>query len=166
MQWQRTTQWTERNPINEKAPSGCRNTRSGATITGNIRYTIAVNDTQSGVDTVKYSLVGPSPATTDNLVFTETSAPWDVSDDFNPFNTATLADGSYQFRVVATDVAGNATTANQSVTLDNFTDPTPPTTPTIALSADDTTPEIGQFVVFTIQEIGRASCRERVSSPV
>lgn len=122
---------------------------SGAVITGNIRYTVAVSDAQSGVASVKYSLIGPSPGVTETVIFTETSAPWDDSDDFNPYNTSALADGTYTFRVVATDVAGNATTANQTVTLENFVDPpatTPP--PSVELTVDDATPEIGQVVNF------------------
>lgn len=116
-------------------------------ITGNMPYTVDVTD-DVGVASVAYQLVGPSPTTTVTTMFTETSAPWDDSDTFNPYNTAALADGVYQFRVVATDTSGNVTTVNRNVELDNVSAPANQL-PVASFTYTPTSPMVGETVTFT-----------------
>ncbi len=76
------------------------------------------NQPGSGVDHVDFQ-VSPTGANTWTTVGTATTAPYSVSLD-----TTTLTDGHYDFRTVATDVAGNQSTATPVT--NRLVDNTPP----------------------------------------
>ena len=76
------------------------------------------NQPGSGVDHVDFQ-VSPTGANTWTTVGTSTTAPYSVSLD-----TTTLTDGHYDFRTVATDVAGNQT--NATPVTNRLVDNTPP----------------------------------------
>ena len=91
----------------------------GANLRGTVNLTAAASDTGSGIAQVEFQ-AAPAGTGAWASAGTTASSPYSVS-----FNTGTLADGLYDFRTVATDVAGNlvysSTVANRRI------DNTPPT---------------------------------------
>src|SRR5207247_1720047 len=76
-------------------------------------------DSGSGVDHVDFQRA-PTNGGPWTTIGTATSAPYSTS-----FDTTTVADGHYDFRTVAVDVAGNQATS--STVADRLVDNTPPT---------------------------------------
>src|SRR5262249_14137938 len=90
--------------------------RQAVTLTG------SAADTGSGVDHVDFQ-VAPAGSGTWSTIGTDTTAPYSA-----PFDTTTVPDGHYDFRTVATDVAGNQATS--SPVTGRLVDNTPPTATT------------------------------------
>ncbi|GAA4112450.1 hypothetical protein GCM10022415_07240 [Knoellia locipacati] len=80
-------------------------TDPGTPLRGIRTFAATASDAHSGIDQValQYALSGSS---TWQVLCTRTATPYSCS-----FDTATLADGTYSFRAVARDVAGNVTTS-------------------------------------------------------
>lgn len=80
-------------------------TNPGSPLSGTVTFSATAADTHSGVARVviQYAITGTS---TYSDLCTDTTSPYSCQ-----VNTATLADGSYSFRAVATDVAGSSTTS-------------------------------------------------------
>jgi hypothetical protein len=74
----------------------------GSSLTGTVTLTATATSTGSPIANVAFS-VSPAGANTWQTIGTDTSSPYNVS-----FNTATLADGLYDFRAVATNAVGNS----------------------------------------------------------
>jgi hypothetical protein len=84
----------------------------GASVSGTI--TLSATVTGSGATGVTFS-VSPAGANTWQTIGTDTSAPYSYA-----FNTATLADGMYDFRALVTDSFGNTSTSvRTNVRVDN-----------------------------------------------
>lgn len=81
-------------------------TDPGTPLRGIRTFAATASDAHSGVDqvTLQYALSGSS---TWQVLCTRTATPYSCS-----FDTATIADGTYSFRAVARDVAGNVTTSS------------------------------------------------------
>jgi signal peptidase I len=77
----------------------------GSPIKGTVTTTATATDAHSGVAQVVIQYA-PNGSTTFKDICTDTTAPYSCSLD-----TATIADGTYTFRSVATDVAGTSTTS-------------------------------------------------------
>lgn len=99
-------------------------TSPGATVNGTIAVSATASDTGSGVAQVviQYAATGSSTWTT---LCTDTSAPYSCS-----WDTATVADGDYQLRAIATDKVG--TSATSSVVATKVANPAAVTLSTIA----------------------------------
>ncbi|RJS47861.1 signal peptidase I [Nocardioides cavernaquae] len=80
-------------------------TDPGSPLRGTVTLAAAASDAHSGIATVvhQYAVTGSSTWLT---ACTATTSPWSCR-----FDTSTTADGSYGFRAVATDAAGNSTTS-------------------------------------------------------
>jgi Big-like domain-containing protein len=123
----------------------------GATLTGTVALS-ATASSDRGITSVKFQA---APAGTTDWVdlCTDTTSTYDCA-----WNTAALADGSYDVRALATDVAGYTRTSLQSSrTLDNFTlaaslaDPGANISGTITLTATATA-AAGGLQSLTIQQ--------------
>jgi hypothetical protein len=77
----------------------------GSPLRGTVSFTATAADAHSGVGRVTVQSL-PNGSTTWIDLCTVTVAPWSCS-----YDTTQLAYGTYSFRVVATDVAGNSTTS-------------------------------------------------------
>jgi hypothetical protein len=120
------------------------------TLSGTVTLTATTVDDDSGMDTVTFQQrrAGTSTWTT---VCSDDLAPWTC-----PVTTTTLADGSYDFQAVATDLAGNATTTTaQTRTVDN----------TVA-SASVTSPAAGATVRGTVTVTAAANSNRGVAKVV
>lgn len=96
------TSATERVLVDNAAPSVTL-ANPGSPLSGTRTFTATATDAHSGVAQVAVQYSTGSSWTT---LCTATAAPWSCSAD-----TRTLANGTYSFRAVATDVAGNTTTS-------------------------------------------------------
>ena len=113
-------------------------TNPGANVRGTVSLGVIASDGLSGVDTVAFQR-SPAGAGTWTTIGTATGAPYQAS-----WDTTGVADGQYDLRAVATDMAGNtgvsATIAN--VRVDNtapaasLDDPGTPLHGTVALSSN------------------------------
>lgn len=111
-----------------------------ATLSGDVTFTGSASDTISGMESMDFEYrTSPSGAWTNAC--TETTTPYDCD-----FDTTSVADGLYDFRTVAFDVAGNqtASTIQTNRRIDN-------TDPTVTLNA------VAAFVRGTITVGGTAS---------
>lgn len=77
----------------------------GSPLRGTVLLTSTATDAHSGVERVVVQYA-PSGTTSFAELCTATNEPWSCS-----YNTTRLKDGTYTFRAVATDVAGNTTTS-------------------------------------------------------
>lgn len=109
------------------APTGVSITNPGTPLAGTITLNGAATDALSGVASVAFQY-----KTSAGSVWT--TACTDLATPFNcSFNTASVADGNYDFRVIATDNAGNTTTS--AATTNRLIDNTAPTGVTITAPA-------------------------------
>jgi fibronectin type 3 domain-containing protein len=120
----------------------------GAYVRGTITLTAAAADAGSGVASVAIQRA-PTGTSTWTTVCTDTVSPYSC-----PLNTTTLADGGYDLRAVATDVAGNPTTS--ATVANRVVDNTAPTAVDIqtANAAGGTAghPEAGDSITYTFSE--------------
>ena len=122
--------------VDNAAPSVSLTVPSG-TLSGTVAVTANVDDLLSGVDTVAFEYAPLGSATW-------TGACSDSDDPFTcDWRTATLVDGSYAVRAVATDLAGNTTvtpsqqrTVNNTVASVSVSSPGSPVTGTVTVGAD------------------------------
>ncbi len=99
---------------------------SGATISGTVNVTANASDAESGITSVLFRVVGRN-----DLDFTDTTAPY-----ANALNTSSLANGTTQLQLVATNGDGLTTTVSRTVTVSNTTPPPPDTTkPTVSITS-------------------------------
>lgn len=109
---------------------------SSATISGTVNVTANATDAESGVTSVLFRVVGRN-----DLDFTDSTAPY-----ANSLNTSSLANGSTQLQLIATNGDGLTTTVSRTVTVSNTTPPPADTTrPTVSIS----TPTAGSTVSGT-----------------
>jgi subtilisin family serine protease len=94
--------------VNFSSPS------AGATVSGTLSVQVGASD-NVGVTSVNLSVDGV-------LLGGDTTAPYSFS-----WNTAAAANGTHTLTATAQDAAGNTSSASISVTVDNFSDVTPPT---------------------------------------
>lgn len=87
------------------APTAVSITNPGSPLAGTITLNGAATDAQSGVASVAFQYKTSAGAVW-TTACTDTLTPFTCS-----FNTASVADGNYDFRVIATDNAGNTTTS-------------------------------------------------------
>ena len=86
----------------------------GSVIRGTLNLTSTDSDADSGIEDVLYER-SPAGAGTWTTVGTSATSPYSF-----PFDTTTVADGFYDFRITATDWAGNTTTVTAStIRVDN-----------------------------------------------
>jgi len=118
----------------------------GAAIHGTVTISAAASDTGSGVASVAIQRA-PTGASTWTTICTAAAAPYSCS-----LNTTTLADGGYDLRAIATDVAGNATTS--AVVADRVVDNTGPTGVTVQTTNAGTAahPETGDTIAYVFSE--------------
>jgi hypothetical protein len=90
--------------IDNTAPAATMGALAAA-LSGSVSLTSTITEGGSGLASVQYQYKLVSDSTWSNACAPATS-PWTCS-----FNTATLTDGLYDFRVVATDAAGNTGTS-------------------------------------------------------
>lgn len=106
-----------------------------AVSSGTVTVTATATDTRSSVAFVRLE-VAPVGGSTWTTLCTKTAAPYSCA-----WDTTTLADGSYQLRGVASDIAGNVTTSDPVSTLVanapvvTLADPGSPVRGTVPLSA-------------------------------
>lgn len=81
-------------------------TDPGTPIKGVKTFASTTSDAHSGVDTVRYEALAGTTGATWTELCTATSAPFSCA-----YDTTKLANGTYSFRAVATDRAGNSTTS-------------------------------------------------------
>lgn len=86
-------------------PTGVTITDPGTPLAGTVNLAGAASDTISGLASVDFQHK-PSAGSTWITACTDTASPWNCS-----FDTNTVTDGNHDFRIVATDVAGNSTTS-------------------------------------------------------
>jgi chitinase len=119
----------------------------GANVSATITLTAAASDAGSGVASVAIQRA-PTGTATWTTVCTDATSPYSCSLD-----TTALADGGYDFRATATDVAGNTTT---SATLANrVIDNSGPTGVDIQTTNGGTVaakPETGDSIIYTFSE--------------
>jgi hypothetical protein len=118
----------------------------GAYVRGTITVSAAASDAGSGMVSVAIQRA-PTGSTTWTTICTDTTSAYSCS-----LNTTTLADGGYDFRAIATDAVGNATTS--AVLANRVVDNTGPTgvdiqTTNASASAH---PETGDTIVYTFSE--------------
>lgn len=87
-------------------PTGVSIVDPGTPIRGTVNLTGAASDTISGLATVEFQHK-PSAGSSWVTVCTDNASPWTCS-----FDTSAVSDGDHDFRIVATDLAGNATTSS------------------------------------------------------
>lgn len=80
-------------------------TSPGATVSGTVQVQATASDTASGVAQVRIE-VAPAGSSTWTQLCTDTTSPYAC-----PWNTLLVADGDYQLRAIATDVAGFTATS-------------------------------------------------------
>ena len=80
-------------------------TDPGTPLRGTRTFAASASDAHSGVDQVRIEYA-PSGSSTWQVLCTRTATPYSC-----PVDTSTIADGTYSFRAVARDVAGNVTTS-------------------------------------------------------
>ena len=122
--------------VDNAAPSVSLTVPSG-TLSGTVALTANADDVLSGVDTVAFEYAPLGSATW-------TGACSDGDDPFTcDWRTATLVDGSYAVRAVATDLAGNTTvtpsqqrTVNNTVASVSVNSPGSPVSGTVTVGAD------------------------------
>lgn len=105
-------------------PTGVTLAAIPASLSGDVTFTGAANDTISGMDNLNFEYrTSPAGAWTDACI--ETTAPYSCD-----FDTTSVPDGLYDFRVIATDNAGNQTisTVQTNRRIDN-------TEPVVAINA-------------------------------
>jgi len=118
----------------------------GAYVRGTITVSAAASDAGSGMASVAIQRA-PTGSTTWTTICTDTTSAYSCS-----LNTTTLADGGYDFRAIATDGVGNATTS--AVLTNRVVDNTGPTgvdiqTTNAGASAH---PETGDTIIYTFSE--------------
>jgi hypothetical protein len=118
----------------------------GAYVRGTITVSAAASDAGSGMVSVAIQRA-PTGSRTWTTICTDTTSAYSCS-----LNTTPLADGGYDFRAIATDGAGNATTS--AVLANRVVDNTGPTgvdiqTTNAGASAH---PETGDTIVYTFSE--------------
>lgn len=118
----------------------------GAAIHGTITVSAGASDTGSGVASVAIQRA-PTGSSTWTTICTAATAPYSCS-----LNTTSLADGGYDFRATATDVAGNATTS--AVLANRVVDNTGPTGVTVQTTNAGTAahPETGDTIAYVFSE--------------
>ena len=100
-----TTSATVTGVVDNTAPSAAALTDPGTPLTRTVTLTTTASDARSGIASVRFERA-PAGGSTWTPICTDTSSPYSCA-----FDTTALADGSYDLRVVATDVAGNAKTS-------------------------------------------------------
>jgi large repetitive protein len=104
----------------------------GNELSGNVALAATAGDSGSGIASVSFER-SPAGAGTWTTIGTDTSSPYTANLD-----ASTLADGLYDLRAIATDVAGNTTT---SALVTSRVDATPP-----SISLDDLDPAVHGIV--------------------
>jgi hypothetical protein len=119
----------------------------GANISATITLSTTASDAGSGVASVTIQRA-PTGTNTWTTICTDSTSAHSCA-----LNTTTLADGGYDFRAIATDVAGNTTTS--AILADRIVDNTGPTAASI-LTADGggiaAKPEPGDTITYTFSE--------------
>jgi hypothetical protein len=88
--------------VDNSAPTGVTMANPGSPIAGSVTFSGSATDAGSGVSSLAFQY-SPAGLDTWSDACTDTTAPYTCS-----FDTTALADGLYDFRSLATDVAGNA----------------------------------------------------------
>jgi hypothetical protein len=127
---------------------------TGATVSGNVTLAASATD-NVGVGNVQFNLDGTGIAWLYNAPFSST------------WNSATVANGTHQLTAVATDAAGNKSTAAITITVNNGTTTTTDTTaPAVAITAPTNNATVsGTTVVLSAgasDNVGVASVTFRV----
>lgn len=105
------------------APTAVSITNPGSPLAGAIALSATASDAISGVATVAFQHK-PSAGATWTTTCTDSASPWNCS-----FNTTSVTDGNHDFRVIATDAAGNSTTS--AAVTNRLVDNTAPTGATL-----------------------------------
>ncbi|MGH3033116.1 MAG: Ig-like domain-containing protein, partial [Gaiellaceae bacterium] len=102
--------------VDNTAPTGVTMTDPGSPIAGSPTFSGAASDAGSGVVSLTFQ-ISPAGAGTWSNLCSDTTSPYSCSSD-----TTTLTDGLYDFRALATDVAGNQSTSSvwTSRRVDNY----------------------------------------------
>lgn len=87
------------------APTAVSVNNPGSPLAGTVAITANATDAISGVGSITFQYK-PSAGATWTTFCTDNASPWSCA-----FNSTLVVDGNYDFRVIATDVAGNSTTS-------------------------------------------------------
>src|SRR5205085_160255 len=111
-----TTSATRTVLVDNTAPTGSlTQPADGASVRATVTLASSSADGGSGVAAAQFQVKGPSDSSFPDLGAAVTTSPYTFD-----WNTASRADGSYDLRVVTTDVSGNTTTsASRTVLVDN-----------------------------------------------
>src|SRR5439155_57594 len=112
----RTTSAARTVLVDNTAPAGAlTQPAADAAVRGSVTLASSSADAGSGVASAQLQVKAPGDSSFSDLGAALTSTPYTID-----WSTGALDDGSYELRVVTTDVAGNVTTsASRTVLLDN-----------------------------------------------
>jgi hypothetical protein len=99
--------WTRTVRLDPVAPTDVTMDDPGTPLTGSVTLSGAASDASSGIASLTFQ-VAPAGSADWASACTAATAPYSCS-----FDTATLADGTYDFRVLAQDLAGNTTPSEE-----------------------------------------------------